>query len=185
MKKKKNVKPQSVSLKSYIIANARKLPILKCYQISNPLDRTVQISVLREQKSGKLVVGFYLVDNLCLGLKDTFYRSFEDFTEFETIFLQNYFADKDIDTEEIEPNYAFNLIYGAIEFAEDCGFSPAKEFRVTEYILDDIDEVEYEEMEFGRNGKPVFDPSPFDNAKKIRQTLIDNVGEDGFYDLWS
>jgi hypothetical protein len=48
-----------------------------------------------------------------------------------------------------------NIIYGANAFAEDCGFKIHRDFELTQYVLeDDTDEIEYIDIEFGKNGEP-------------------------------
>ncbi len=48
-----------------------------------------------------------------------------------------------------------NLIFGAIEFAEEAGLEPASTFDIAEYMLDDDSDESIPLMtfDFGRNGK--------------------------------
>ena len=86
------------------------------------------------------------------------------------------------DLVECDPVLAQNVIYGAIEYAEDLGFKPHRDFSNTEYMLDDVEEIDYMELKFGRNDKPVFISGPFDDAQKILKKLKNSVGE-GNYDF--
>ena len=177
-KKGKIIPLQPISLKSYIIDRARKLPIYKCWSIGGDGTGMHQIIVSRQKANGKLVVGFYLVDMWCIGLKDTFYREFDDEDELNDEVFDN-IPDEGL-LKEIDANYAQNIIYGAIEYAEDLGFSPAKDFKITEYILDDVEEIEYMDVEFGVNGKPFYMPGENDNIVANLAILRENVGVENF-----
>jgi len=137
-----------------------------------------QIIVARQKTGGKLVVGFFLIDLFCLGLKDTFYREFDDEEELEDMIFSE--LPYEINEQEIDSTYAQNLVYGAIEYAEDLGFSPHKEFKVSEYILDDVEELEYIEIEFGKDGKPFYLPGDTDNIAKNLMILDANVGKGNY-----
>ena len=177
-KTKKILTLKPISLKNYIIDRARKLPIYKCWLIGDNVSGIKQIIVTRQKTGGKLVVGFFLVDLFCLGLKDTFYREFDDEEELEAMVFSK--LPYEINKQEIDPTYAQNLVYGVIEYAEDLGFSPHKEFKVSEYILDDIEELEYIEIEFGKDGKPFYLPGENDNIVKNLMILDANVGKGNY-----
>lgn len=62
-----------------------------------------------------------------------------------------------------------NIIYGAIEFADDLGFKPTKDWKVSKYILEDDDNVAFEIVNFGKDGAPHFVPSPDDSESTIKR----------------
>jgi hypothetical protein len=174
---KKKTKLQKISLKKYIVTRARSLPIYKCYALSdNETFGMKDILVIREKKNGNLLLGVYLIDMYCQGLKDTFYYEVSSITELEESFFSKYHDSY----KEIDSVYAFNCIYGAIEYAEDCGIMPHKDFKITEYLLDDVDDVEYLDIAFGLNGKPFLVIGPYDNAKKLFKILNEAVGENNY-----
>lgn len=183
-RKSKGKSPQQVKLspKAYIKKVARKLPV-ECKIISGWKDRgNTQVLVIRKRTNGQIIIGFYMVDSWCLGLKDTFYRHDIEPSEFEEMMasFEQQFSHGEEELIDCDPQLAFNLIYGAIEYAEDLGFAPAKDFAITEYILDDIDEIEYMDIEFGNEGKPFYASGPNDNVGRILSTLNDKVGEGNF-----
>lgn len=179
MSKKKKADPQKQeqSFSNYIIKNARKLEVFKCWKsdISTGMGHFV---VARQRKNGTLVVGVYLLDLNCLGLKDTFYSEFEDIYDLKKKFLDSNIGV--IDFEEIEPNFCFNYVFGAIEYAEDLGFKPHKDFKITEYILDDAEEIEFVDIEFGFNGRPLFVAGPNDNINSLMAILDKNIGRENY-----
>jgi len=75
MAKKKRIKNNNLaklSPKKYIVNNARKLAIGKCYINDNwEEDGIASIYIIRKHKGGAITVGFYLVDLYCKGVKGT------------------------------------------------------------------------------------------------------------------
>ena len=43
-----------------------------------------------------------------------------------------------------------------------------------------FDDIELIEFEFGKDGKPFYIAGPFDNSRKILETLSNSVGEGNF-----
>src|SRR5689334_3848761 len=75
----KSLRQQSTSYSSpRVIRGARDLPLIECWisadwQKDNP--GLVEIIVARQQPDDNICFGMYLVDKLCLGLKNTFARA--------------------------------------------------------------------------------------------------------------
>jgi len=169
--------------KVLIRKKARKYPIHDCLITNEGAEGgKYNITIARQKPNGNLIVGFYMIDMWCMGLKDTFYRHDMEIDEFEDIvYRMKHQGFEEISVEKCEPNHAFNLIYGAIEYAEDLGFQPPKDFQITEYILADVDEVEYEEIEFGKDGKPFYLSGPDDNVQAVITKLEKAVGTGNFH----
>lgn len=165
---------------NYIRKHARKSPVYECL-IDEQWRQTqfTPVIVSRQKASGRLIVGVYVVDMQCLGLKNTSYYHDMEVFEYQE-FVQRMANGMDRHFVPIEPNLCFNIVYGAVEFAEDCGFPPHKDFFVTEYILDDVESVEYMEVPLGKDGKPFYFAGPYDNSRKILETLTKNVGHGNF-----
>ena len=177
-KKGRVIQFQPISVERYIKEHVRKLPFSKCFIVGDDEFGIQQVIVTREKRNGNIIVGFYLVDRFCLGLKDSFFREYDDFESFyEEFVLENEIVEL---TRETDPIYAMNLIYGSIEFAEDAGFSPAKDFKITEYILDDVEDLEFVDIEFGMNGRYFYCPGEEDNVEKVLATLEKNIGLGNF-----
>jgi hypothetical protein len=180
-KTKKNNKPQQpISPKKYIIEAARKVPIFECVINEDWAEGGIaQIMVARQKRQGSFIVGVYIVDTFCLGLKNTLF--YGNLTPYEYEEQKSKVArSTQLTWQQIPANTCFNIIYGAIEYAEDMGFQPNKDFDVTEYILDDVESIEFEDIEFGKNGKPFYFGGPHDDYRKVMSTLNRNVGEGRF-----
>lgn len=179
-RKKSGNKTTPLSPKKYIMTRSRQLPIYKCYVNDGWEEQGMAVvTVMRLQPSGKYVIGLYLLDTWCMGLKNT--NSMMNITAdnfYDELFPQFY---KGLDPVEINPEFAQNLIHGAIEYAEDMGFQPQKDFNVSQYVLDLADEIEYIDIEFGKDGQPFYFGGPHDDYKKVMATLLRNVGEGNFH----
>ncbi len=149
-KKKQQQQQNAVSPEKYLKEHARELEIGTCYVNSNWQDNGMAyLFVTRKHKQGTYTVGAYLVDTYCLGVKDTFFRFSIDPED-----LNEMVDTLPLDMVEISYNEAHNIIYGALEFAEEGGIKPHKDWAVTQYILEeDDDNIPLIEYEMGLEGK--------------------------------
>lgn len=187
-KKKKGkivqLRPSPQSPENYIKTQARNLPVYECLVNNDWQEMGIaNIIVARRHTTGNVTFGIYLVDLYCLGLKDTFYQFNVDEREYEEL------PHRHGKWEKCEYSLAHNIIYGAIAFAEDYGFEPAKEFKVSQYILEEDNEnVELIELEFGKDGIPFYMHGPNDNkttTAHIKATLNRTAGQGNFVFLQS
>ena len=181
-KKQQPVKqPVKLSPFNYIKTKARSLPWGKCYINDNwKLSGMATIMMSRMMAgSDKHIVGIYLIDTFCLGLKNSGFRFSIDGDAYQEL-RDEYFALYDTESEEAHPILLQNIIYGAIEYAEDLGFQPHKSFDQTEYILDPADKIGYIDLEFGKDGKPLYVQGPHDNKIAIIKKLNRVVGPDNY-----
>ncbi|MGB1207468.1 MAG: hypothetical protein ACPG5B_17600 [Chitinophagales bacterium] len=141
-KKKKNVQaPKRLTPEQYIFRKARSLPITKIYISDEEAveEGICSIFLLRQQPSGNYVLGIYLVDLFCLGVKDAFYRFGITWNEFGEI-LEHYNSNGAA-LEETSPEYGQGVIKSALEYAAKFGIQPHKDFKLAQYILDDMKTV--------------------------------------------
>lgn len=181
--RKKKMVAQGVRLspEKYIVQKGRGLDFHECLINENWHKSGLAIvTVCKKMPSGNLVAGTYLVDIFCLGLKNTLFKFNMSELEYKDFIEKSYANHAGVDKCEIA--FVHNLIYGAIDYAEELGFLPQKDFRVTEYLLnpdlitDDIDEIE-----FGKDGQPFFIQGPDDNATLIMNKLDAAVGKDHYH----
>jgi len=179
MAKKKNPQKQVLlSPENYIKQKARNLPIVGCFITPNWKDcGECNILIARQHVNGNYTLGFYLVDTYCLGIKDAGYRFNISAEEYDDIKI--HFSDNLVMTTY---NEAHNIIYGALEYAEDLGFKPHKDFGVAQYILEeDTDDIPLIEYDFGRDGKPMLIAHSQAEANRYLPTLKKAVGDDFDY----
>ncbi|MDR0572984.1 MAG: DUF1186 family protein [Tannerella sp.] len=180
---KKKVKPnlQQLSPEKYIRTKARMLPVEECLIRSGWQDvGLTEILVVRKFKSGNLLVGFYLTDIFCLGVKDSHFKFNCSPEEYDDIID---YISLSGELETISYEEAHNIIYGAISYAEDLGIKPNKSFELTQYILEeDTEKIPLIEYEFGYEGKPFLVTANSLEASKYIPILNKNVGK-GNYDF--
>jgi hypothetical protein len=174
---------QMLSPENYIRKKSRSLPIYECWINDGWKDSgMVNIVIARIHSNENITFCIYLVDLLCLGIKDTGYKFNVTETEYRD-FLEKY-QDR-MEAERIDYVLAHNIILAAVEFAEEYGFKPHKDFTsVTEFMLEeDNDDIELIEIECGRNGKPLYVQGPYDDlakANKIIKQLESTAGKGNF-----
>jgi AAA ATPase containing von Willebrand factor type A (vWA) domain len=183
-KKKTTQKFQLLSPENYIRQRSRNLPMHGCWINSDWQDKQMAtILIARKHASGNITCAVYLVDLLCLGIKDTFFRYNILESDFDD-FMEN--PDDELGFENISYNHAHNIIYTAIEYAEEYGFKPHKEFtQTTQYLLEeDTDDIPIIEVTCGdKDGKPLYIRGDLDSPARVKQILaqLEKTAGEGNY----
>ncbi|BAQ65109.1 hypothetical protein [Geminocystis sp. NIES-3709] len=136
-----------------------------------------QILVTRIERN-KLCVCSSLVDIYCLGVKDAIEPRRMDIIQYQN-FLREVYRNFEGGYVEITLEEAQSIIFGAIEYADKLGFKPHKDFEAVKPLLGTPPD-KLLSMEFGKDGKPFYISGPYDNEKKIINTLKQSVGEGNF-----
>ena len=162
---------QMLSPENYIRKKARTLPIFECL-VKSEWEETKMTPVLvaRSHSNGNITVCSYLVDLMCLGVKDTMFlfnvpiHTYEEFKEKMT---------GGIELVEVDYTLAHNIVFAGIEFAEEFGFKPHKDYEsITKFMLEeDTEDIELLEIECGRNGKPFYMQGPFEDVSKTQKII--------------
>lgn len=162
-----------------LIKNAKNNPLHECLIDKEWKDRGLaQILLSRRQPDKKMIIGMYLVDIYCLGLKETFCNANISMEEYQRLKLAIF---KETSLVPCPPEKARRIIFGAIEYAGRLGFKPQKDFALSRFVLEGLSETDYDfELEFGREGKPFYIAGPHDDFMTIIETLNKNVGEGNF-----
>ncbi len=166
-----------------MLRRAREFPFFEC-RISANWQKDdlglVQVLVARQQPDGNICFGVYLVDKFCLGLKNTFANTGFSRTRYENEVHNRLFPEAE--TEACPVELAHQMIYASIEYAAQFGFTPEKDFALSQYLLAPRGELEEPyQLTFGRDGKPFFVSGPRDNAARIVKQLEKTAGP-GNYD---
>jgi hypothetical protein len=171
-KQKKHKQTVQISPENYIRTRARNLPILQCW-VNKDWRRigTATVMVVRKHVSGNLTLGIYIVDLLCMGVRESMYQY--NIPEFQLKLMIKDAVKGGLRFVAISYRLAHNIIYSAIEYAEEYGFHPTTSFtRVTQYVLEpDTDAIPLTRIHCGdENGNPVYMRGD-DNEAKTRQAL--------------
>ncbi|MFW6369829.1 MAG: hypothetical protein ACOC10_01335 [Bacteroidota bacterium] len=151
-KKKKQGGTKQETPKQAIIKRGRNLEFNECWINRNWVhNKMANIVISRKHSNGNITLAVFLVDLFLKGVKDVAYRFNMPFPDYED-FLSRYF-EKEV---FVEANYALahNIIYGAVEFAEDAGYKPHPDFSVARYLLEeDNEQIALVNVAFGYKGK--------------------------------
>jgi len=164
-----------------IIERARTYPILECWISADWQGDMglVQIVVARQQPDGDICFATYLVDKLCLGVKDTFANAGFSSSRYEREVLKK--ASRLTKMVKCPVELAHQMVYGSIDFAARFGFKPQEDFALSQYLLTPRGELdEPYQLTFGRNGKPFFVSGPYDNVDRILKQLEKTAGPGNF-----
>jgi len=148
------------------LARAETWPIVHTLVASNLWEDEIGYLVIaRQEAEGRLVFASYLVDVLCLGVKDTFWDAGTpgDFADLirsmETVQKMS----------QISPACLAKIVGGAVAFARSFGFPPHYDFRHAGALLEGIDPATCsQEFTFGRDGKPFYIQGPHESPEQAR-----------------
>ena len=159
---------------------ARTFPFYECLITPSWKDGgLVTILISRQQPDDNLTFGLFLVDIYCLGLKNTFCNADYSIQKYKTELLGKIYPKEK--PMQCPVPLAHHVIYGGIAFAEQFGFKPHKDFKLSQYVLDDKADIKpCEDIEFGKDGEPFFISGPDDNVERIMRQLESKVGNDNF-----
>lgn len=120
-----------------------------------------------------------MVDTFCLGVKETFCNTDMHQLKYETdLKPQVYFDDTVV---KCEPNLAYNIIYGSINYAKKLGFLPEKDFKLSQLLLEPEQDIEpIHNIRFGHEGRPFFVRGPYDDTNQIIKILRKTAGDGNF-----
>ncbi len=140
-----------------------------------------QVIVARQERN-RLVVGSYLVDYWCLGVKDTIPPRKMGEREYQ-LFCESCVMQFNEDFVSIALEEAQAIVYGAIDYADSLGFKPHRDFNTKAQVHLGLPPDTLKPLEFGQDGKPFFVSGPYDDTAQVIRTLEASVGKDNFHFL--
>lgn len=170
----------SPSYKTGLIKRAEQFPIHECLLNQDWQEKGLaHILLSRKQPTNEFIIGVFLVDIFCLGLKNTFCNANIPLEEYET--LKHRMAEESslIPCDLVLAN---RIVYGAIEYAGKLGFEPQKDFRLSRFTLGEPSDVDLPyNIEFGKDGKPLYIAGPNDNVNRVVAQLNKTVGDGNYH----
>ena len=147
-------------------------------QASQGVEGMCQLIVAR-QEHNRILVGSYLIDYWCLGVKDAMPPRKMGANEYEKFleFCEDRFDEPFV---EITLEQAQSIVYGALDYAQSLGFKPHKDFNTKAQIHLGLRPDTLLPIEFGKDGQPFFMSGPYDNVDKVIKTLEASVGIGNF-----
>lgn len=162
---------QLLSPENYIRKKVRTLPIFECLVRSEWKEAEMTtVLVARKHTNGNITVCTYLVDLLCLGVKDSMFLFNVPVSKYEEFKNK---VNGEMEMTEVDYTLAHNIVHAGIEFAEEFGFMPHKDYEsVTKFMLEeDTEDIDLIEIECGRYGKPIYIRGPFEDDAKARRIV--------------
>ena len=166
--------------KLHRIQHADDYPVEACYLNADWKERGLaRIVVTRSQENGKAMLGVFLVDIFCLGVKNAFCNEGLTRSQIENELLPRYYQDKEPTVVGI--NYAKEIIYGALDYAKSLGFEPHADFELSRHVLGTEEFSRIRGLKFGGpEGKPLYIAGADDDAATVLRKLRKSLGENGF-----
>ena len=137
----------------------------------------VLVLVARAGRGDKVSVCGYLVDTFCLGVKDVFGPELMSRRKLPA-FVRRYFMAFPGPALRAPLELAQHVVHGAAAFAAVLGFDVHPDFAAARGQLGEL--AEPCAITFGREGRPLYVPGPYDDAIAVMETLAHAVGRDGF-----
>jgi hypothetical protein len=126
------------------------------------------LTLTRGVGSGHLVMGSFLLDTFCLGIKDVLFRSI-DGDEFNTL---RDAMDRAAPLSPVAPAYGRKLLRDLAAWATSIGFPPHRDFATVERLFGTVNADECTaEFRFGRDGRPVYMSGPSEPPRQVRRRL--------------
>lgn len=170
---------QAFSPQRFVRKRMRTVKIGKCYMFADEewRDGLGYVIVIREHTGGKKSFAVYMVDRWCVGVKDTFFNVRQDDDSIEELLSRV----GEYRLQEVSYNEAHNMVWGAVDYAEEAGIKPHKDFATTQYFLEeDTDEIPLIEYEFGKDGKHYLVAKSQLELSKYLQPMKKNLSEDEY-----
>ena len=161
-----------------------KYPIHECLVPENLFDLGLgSIIVSRRSPSGEIGTSAFVVDVFCLGVKDALF-TIADEKKYETVIKPGMGHSQEAVFENVHPSCVRKLIEGAVEYAQELGFSAYPDYKKYNAIFGDIDKsVCPEKYTFGQDGKPFYINGPNETpqqSERIIKQLQNVCGEGNF-----
>ncbi len=163
------------------LQKARQFPIFDC-RISADWQGDmglVQIIIARQQPDKQIVYGIFLIDKFCLGLKNTSYDANVSVEAYQYVVRT---LDQTTRMMKCPSELAHQLIYEAIDYADQYGFKPQKDYKWSRLILEPRGTLEAPyKLTFGKDGKPFYVSGPYDNPQAIIARLEKTAGPGNYH----
>jgi len=171
-----------LSAEKYIKSRARTLTIDRCLVNADwETSKFAHVIVIRRHTNGNFTYAGYLVDLLCLGVKDTYYE-FNDAEDHLKYRLEAY--QQEMEMTAIEYSLAHNIIFAGNDLATEYHIPQHTDFvSDTRYLLEeDDDKIPLIEIHTGnKDGLPHLIVSAENKQPVALARLKEHAGEGGFH----
>lgn len=141
-----------------------------------------QVLLARQERASRVTVTGFLVDVYCLGVKNVTGPEVMGVGSLSS-YLPYYYSAFDHPPLMIEVEQAQRIVHGAVAYARDLGFEPAADFAEAAVHLGapKEDPPGVPGIGFGRDGKPFYISGPYDDPRKVVETLERTRGSGNYH----
>ncbi len=170
---------QQGSAKRELLGHSADLAVAECVVSKGWQERGLaHLLVARQSPGGDLLVGGFLVDTWCLGLRDTVILPGISAEDYENRVKTGLFHDP-VEFEPCPPGVARALVEGAIGYAEQFGFQPNKRWPESRRVFAGL-EAKPKGLSFGRQGRPCLVKRPGLQTAALERRLERSAGPGNF-----
>ena len=164
-----------------LMREAARYPLRECLINKTWRDQKLaSILLTRSRPDGRLAFAAFCVDTGCLGVKSA--TGNPSISEWDYRQAVNRLSNNLGGLEPCDPALALKVIRGARNYAARLGFKPDPDYSFSVEMFGTIDpESCGEEIEFGRDGKPLYVAGPNDDIKHVVGHLTRSLGPGGFH----
>ncbi|MEC4014918.1 hypothetical protein [Streptomyces sp. H27-D2] len=138
-----------------------------------------QVLLARQERASKVTVTGFLVDVYCLGVKNVTGPEMMGSGSLTT-YVPTYYSAFGHPPLSIGVEQAQRIVHGTVAYARSLGFEPAAGFADAAVHLGTPPEG-LPAIGFGRDGKPFYFSGPYDDPRKVIQTLERTCGPDNYH----
>lgn len=164
------------------LAEIGQWPLLECLISQSWQDspQLCQVAVVRQSPAtGEVVVGGFIVDLACLGVKNALTNLYPSAAEYRREYRRHLLASQPM--MDCDLDLAAKVIEEGTVYARSLGFNPHKDAAMALKILGDANpENCAQTIPLGKDGKPLFVNGPYDDVESIMRTLDRNVGQGNY-----
>ncbi|MFH0898068.1 MAG: hypothetical protein V1855_00635 [bacterium] len=175
-KQKQTRQANNFGTNAHYIKDALKNPIFECLIDNSSANGGMRHLIVSKMSGTNVVVlGAFLLDTYCLGIKNTFIQP-GSMEQYRALKSQRPY-------DEIDPGDAKKLLLDMIDWSRNIGFEPHKDFKKAFKVFDGVNaEDSMAIFEFGKDGKPFFVAGPHDTpamCSRVLKTLEKSCGTVG------
>jgi hypothetical protein len=165
---KQRAEALETSLSARVLRAARS-PIQHCLLTDALFDVGMGTLVLaRGATPQHVALSVFLIDALCLGIKDVMFQSVER----ESLEAYLDATDAGAPLISVDPGYARKLLRDLAKWSQSIGFAPHRDFATVEPVFGDVNaDASDAVFRFGRDGKPFYISGPTDTPQLIQRRL--------------
>lgn len=171
-KREKKKKKRCIKIEKYKpspVVDYSSWPIHECWVSADLWEDGIGNLLVSRMNHFEIVIGVYLIDVFCLGIKNSFLRVGNN-DDYQYL-VDKFQAATESGLELVEPVYAATLVQKSAEYAKQFGFMPHPDFAKASKVLKNIPVDSALEFTFGKAGLPYYVQGPSESHAQAQRIL--------------